>query len=225
MMNALFDPTDDDALLDESFDNVDAHDLEQTHALFGSSPRKRRVLMGLVVFGGIAAVICMRVMSGGTAQAQADAGLDGAIDGFIAEESLANRATLADASRLARLLETGLQDWQVPYAEVKMNPFIGPGQPGGGVHVADAMGSGAATHMLQRRLDGLQVTMVMRGHVTAAMVDGVRLPLNQVVLTDDGLQLRLLSVSRHAVEIELTEPGSETRLQATLPVGRREQPS
>jgi hypothetical protein len=225
MMNALFEPTDDDELLDQADTFSTVHDSADAHTPFGGSLRQRRILMCIVVFGGIGAVMAMRMLSGGTAQAHADVDLDGAIDGFIAEDSRANRATLADASHLARLLETSLQDWQVPYTEVRANPFIGPGQPGGVTHVADSMGAGAATHMLQRRLDGLEVTMVMRGHVTAAMVDGMRLPLNEAVQTEDGLQLMLLSVSRHAVEIELTEPGSETRLRARVPIGRRNEPS
>ena len=61
--------------------------------------------------------------------------------------------------------------------------------------------------------------MVMRGHVTMALVSGMHLPLGEAVQTDDGLEARLISVGIDAVNVELHDPASGTRLRGVLAIG------
>lgn len=203
-------------------------DEELSHAMsekpsFGQSSRHRRTLMGVVVLGGAAAVVGMRLLVGGPATVQADAALDGAIDGFIQVDAQRDRASLADSASLARLLETGSSDWQVPLSQLQRNPFRGPAEVS-----VDTSGHegirGGSTHALQRLLDTMEVTMVLRGQVTVAMVDGMRMPVGHAVETDEGFQARLISVGSTAVEVELVDPGSGGQVRGLVPIGPRGQP-
>jgi len=189
---------------------------------FGQSSRHRRTLMGVVVLGGAAVVMGMRLLVGGPATVQADVALDGAIDGFIQVEAQRDRASLADSASLARLLETGSNDWQVSLSQLQRNPFRGPDEV-----AVDPTGHedirGGSTHALTRLLDTMEVTMVLRGQVTVAMIDGMRMPVGHAVQTDEGFQARLISVGSTAVEVELVDPDSGGRVQGVLPIGPRGQ--
>lgn len=190
---------------------------------FGQSTRHRRTLMGIVVLGGAAAVMGMRLLVGGPATVQADAALDGAIDGFIQVEAQRDRASLADSASLARLLETGSNDLQVPLSQLQRNPFRGPDEVSVDTTGHEGIRGGSA-HAMHRLLDTMEVTMVLRGQVTVAMIDGMRMPVGHAVQTDEGFQARLISVGSTAVEVELVDPDSGGRVQGVLPIGPRGQP-
>jgi len=190
---------------------------------FGQSTRHRRTLMGIVVLGGAAAVMGMRLLVGGPATVQADAALDGAIDGFIQVEAQRDRASLADSASLARLLETGSNDLQVPLSQLQRNPFRGPDEVSVDTTGHEGIRGGSA-HVMHRLLDTMEVTMVLRGQVTVAMIDGMRMPVGHAVQTDEGFQARLISVGSTAVEVELVDPDSGGRVQGVLPIGPRGQP-
>lgn len=211
--------------LAETWTAQDAAGPEQESLSFGQSTRHRRTLMGVVVLGGAAAVIGMRLLTGGPLAVQAHGMLDGAIDGFIHVEAQRDRASLADASSLARLLDSPGTDQQVPLAQLRTNPFRKPAALTGDVLSGDGMGNGASEHVLQRRLDIMEVTMVLRGQVTVALIDGMRMPVGRAVDTDEGFQARLISVGSGSVEVELVDPSSGTRVSGLIPIGSRDKRS
>lgn len=192
-------------------------------APFGSMLRRRRVLMTVVVAGGAAAVILMRMLGGGPAAAMADAALDNRIDGFLGESDRDGRTVRADASDLGRMLDTGTRDWQVPLADLSCNPFTVsdahhapiPAEGGHG-------GTGAMERALHRRLASMEVSMVMSGTVTVALVDGIRMPLGEQVRTDDDYLATLISVGDHALELELTGAGSDFVVRGAVPIAPRD---
>jgi len=194
----------------------------QEEPSFGQSSRHRRTLMGVVVLGGAAAVIGMRLLTGGPAAVQAHGTLDGAIDGFIHVEAQRDRASLADASSLARLLDSPGPDRQVSLVQLQTNPFRKPAALTAAVMGSEGMGHGASEHVLQRRLDTMEVTMVLRGQVTVALIDGIRMPVGRAVDTDEGFQARLISVGSAAVEVELVDPNSGARVSGLIPIGSRD---
>ena len=67
----------------------------------------------------------------------------------------------------------------------------------------------------------MEVTMVLRGQVTVALIDGMRMPVGHAVETDEGFHARLISVGSTAVEVELVDPGSGGRVRGLVPIGPR----
>jgi hypothetical protein len=187
---------------------------------FGGRGRRRRSLMAVVVLGGAAVVIGMRMFTGGPATAVADQALDNRIDGFLGASAKAERATLSDPSGLSALLDTSMDQWQVPLQDLRCNPFLAfdAGVAQGHQVGSDGMDASVSSRALQRRLDQMTVSMVMRGTVTVALVDGIRMPVGKQVSTEDGFSATLVAVGDHTLEVELKESSSELVLRGFVPI-------
>lgn len=223
-MNMHTEPVHGTDPLEETWSEQEMAEAMSETPTFGHSTKQRRTLMGVVVLGGVAAVLGMRLLVGGPATVQADAALDGAIDGFIQVDAQRDRASLADSASLARLLETGSKDWQVPLSQLQRNPFRGPAEVSDAMSGLDGIQRAGSTQALKRLLDTMEVTMVLRGQFTVAMIDGMRMLVGHAVETDEGFEARLLSVGSTAVEVELIDPGSGGRVRGLLPIGPRDRP-
>ncbi|MCH2136029.1 MAG: hypothetical protein MK101_05540 [Phycisphaerales bacterium] len=177
--------------------SCDGHVSTENHA-FGS---RRRGLMAVAVGGGVLAIVVMRFLAGGPAQAIAQTDLDNRIDGFLGSAQDPSSSEGEAASQFSTLLESDVHRWQVPLSQLRCNPFLS-----GGASASAAAGqqpSAGGDAMLRRRMERMEVSMVMSGTVTVALVDGVRMPLGTQVRTEDDFLATLIAVGAHDLEVEL----------------------
>jgi len=219
--NARFD--DEDAFDDPLLDSRAEFEVE-IETPFGSLGRRRWLLMAVVVLGGAAAVITMKLFAGAPTAAVANPAMDLTMDKFVRVEAQTTRVSLADNSSFIHLLDTDVERWQVPLRDLRANPFrafnTDAGRSSGtafGPRDADA-----ASRALQRRLDSMIVSMVIRGTITVALVDGVRMPVGQRVRTDDGLEATLIAVGDHSLEVELADPSTQAVLRGMVRIVPRD---
>ncbi len=217
-------PVDSPEGFDESLLEADVGLVAEINQPFGSVVHRRRTLMAVVVLGGAAAVIIMKLLVGPPAVAIASSATDQSMDGFILAESQAARADLVDSASFVHLLDSDIDQWQVALRDLQGNPFsaFGTGETmsrGSGFAASTA---DAASRALQRRLDTMTVSMVIRGTVTVALVDGVRMPVGKPVRTQDGLEATLIAVSDHMLDIELREPSTQAIVRGTVRIVPRE---
>ena len=209
----------DDALL-----GADVGLVAEIDQPFGSVVHRRRALMAVVVLGGAGAVIIMKLLVGPPAAAIASSATDQSMDGFILAEAQVTRVDLVDNASFVHLLDSDINQWQVALRDLQGNPFsaFGVGETmsrdsGFATSTVDA-----ASRALQRRLDTMTVSMVIRGTVTVALVDGVRMPVGKWVRTEDGLDATLIAVSDHTLDIELREPSTQAAVRGTIRIVPRE---
>ncbi len=211
-------PVDTPDVFDDSLIETDVEFVAEADQPFGSVAHRRWALMSVVVLGGAAAVIIMKLLVGPPAAAIASSVADQSMDGFILAEAQTHRADLVDNASFVHLLDSDIDQWQVDFHDLQGNPFSGfgtdrtmSGNSGFAASTADA-----ASRSLQRRLNAMSVSMVIRGTVTVALVDGVRMSVGKSVRTQDGLDATLIAVRDHTLDIELREPSTQAVLRGAV---------
>jgi len=194
------------------------------------SRRRQRWLLGIVVVGGLGAVLALKVLGGGLEEASGDTVMEQLIDHFISDAKQVvedGESTLGEDSSEHTLLvlQESYQNRQVPIEGLRCNPFLlavhltnrnGTAQPAPG---SEELQRSRRMEELQSLVADLSIDSTLTGARPMARISGeLVMEGAELAGTPEHIVVTLVHVDRGVVTLEATDPvlGLSGRWQRTV---------
>ncbi len=188
-------------------------ELERLHA---SARIHQAWLLVIVLIVGIGSIWMMRSLGAGPQAAEASTA-DQVVGSYL--ESQGSLLAMGMSESILDVLQQSYVNEQVPLSDLRMNPFM---PTGGGVSVEEGAPTGYSPYSrLDDYIDTLTVQSTMTGGTQLASIDGQVLRLGERLEGVPGqIEVILVDVQRHSIELKATDTETGTTGSWTLQVGR-----